>query len=74
MTYDWHIFKADQPVRCPNRRPGGRSCNRAQDRVAPGTMVRVRIQGHPSRALAGSLLRICRSCKAKLELNVAKLA
>lgn len=71
MTDVWHFYHVDEPVRCPNRLSSGRVCNRAQDIVAPGTGVRVRLQPHAAAAQPGSLLRICRACKARLEVNVA---
>lgn len=71
MTDVWHVFTADEPIRCPNRLPDGRICNRAQDRAAPETTVRVRLQPHPRNAAPGSLLRICRACDGRLEVNVA---
>ena len=67
----WYFFAADEPVRCPGRLAGGRICNRAQDLVAPGTAVKVRLQPRAADAQPGSLLRICRGCEARLEVNVA---
>ena len=66
----WHFFAADEPVRCPGLLSGGRICNRAQDIVAPGTAVRVRLQPRAADAIPSSLLRICRACEARLEVNV----
>lgn len=70
MTEHWSVYHADEPVRCPARLTVSRRCNRAQDRVAKGTTVRVRIQPDPHRALAGSLLRQCRACRTPLEIHV----
>jgi RNase P subunit RPR2 len=71
VTDVWYFFGPDDPVRCPNRLSDGRICNRAQDLVAPGTAVRVRLQERAAAAAPGSLLRVCRSCDARLEVNVA---
>lgn len=69
----WFVFTPDEAVRCPNKLPDGRICNRGQDITAPRTTVRVRLQPYARDAEPGSLLRICRGaqCKARLEVNVA---
>lgn len=73
MTEVWIVFTPGEPIRCPNRLPDGRTCNRAQDIVAPETTVRVRLQSFARAAEPGSVLRICRGaqCGARLEVNAA---
>lgn len=71
MTEVWHVFTPGEAIRCPNRLPDGRTCNRAQDIAGPQTLTRVRLQSFARAAEPGSTLRICRGaqCNARLEVN-----